>query len=302
MSAVQAGARAAAPPRPQAAPLPREFFYRSAQPATGHFPGHHRSRRGDAGQVFRAHVPLGQGGDPRRLDLLASLRDPLGQWLVRLSSEPKAIPVYAVADLSASMAFVGRQRRAEVLADFVASLAWSAWRTGDAFGFVGCDSAVRSDWLQPLVRSRGAGVDLARRLRALQPTGRSAEGLVDAHRLLRRERALVFLISDFHLPLDRLERVLATLAHHEVVPVLLADRAELEPPPADGPGRLARWVDLESGERRLLWLRPALRARWVEGLEARARALDALFHRHRLRPLRLVDGFDADAVTAHFHR
>ena len=67
-------------------------------------------------------------------------------------------------------------------------------------------------------------------------------------------------------------------------------------------GRLARWVDLESGERRLLWLRPALRARWVEQLEARAQALDALFHRHRLRPLRLVDGFDADAVTAHFHR
>ncbi len=30
--------------------------------------------------------------------------------------------------------------------------------------------------------------------------------------------------------------------------------------------------------------------------------LAALFHRHRLRPLWLLDGFDAEAVTAYFHR
>ncbi len=35
--------------------------------------------------------------------------------------------------------------RLDVLADFVQSLARSAWRTGDSFGFIGCDDAVRPD-------------------------------------------------------------------------------------------------------------------------------------------------------------
>lgn len=278
----------------------REFFYRSARPALGQFPGHHRSRHGDSGQEFRGHVPLAQAGDARRLDLLASLRDPLGQWLVRLASEPKAIPVYAVADLSASMGYVGAHRRMDVLADFVESLAWSAWRTGDPFGFVGCDERVRPDWIQPPVRSRGAGTQLAARLRRFEPSGHSADGLADAHRLLRRQRALVFLLSDFHLPIASLDRVLDSLATHDVVPVLLWDAAEFEPPSA-GTG-LASLLDAETGRRRLLWLRPALAARWRARIEARQDALDTLFRRHRLRPLRLRDGFDADAVTAHFHR
>jgi len=280
----------------------KEFIYRVQRPAVGHFPGHHRSRRGDSGQEFRAHVPLHDAPDARRLDLHASLRNPLGeQWLVRVASERKAVPVYAVADLSASMAYEGRFRKLDVLADFVEALAWSAWRTGDAFGFVGCDEAVRRDLLLPLVRAQGAGGGLARRLRALEPRGRHALGLKDAHRLLRRERSLVFLLSDFHLPLEDLERVLGSLARHEVVPVVLWDRAEFDPPVA-GIGRLAPVIDAESGRRRLLWLRASVRERWRRGLEARRDALEALFRRQRLRPLFLMDGFDADAVTAHFHR
>lgn len=288
----------------------KEFIYRVARPALGHFPGQHRSRRGDSGLEFRGHVPLHDAPDPRRLDLLASLRDPLALshdlWLARVASERKSVPVYAVADLSASMAYVGERRKLDVLADFVEALAWSAWRSGDGFGFVGCDERVRRDWLLPLVRTQGAGAALARRLRGFAPAGHNALGLRDAHRLLRRERSLVFLLSDFHMPLEDIEAVLGTLAHHELQPVLLWDRAEFEAPGGGGPlgriGRLAPLVDAETGQRRLVWLRPSLRERWQRRLQERREALDALFRRHRLRPLILLDGFDADAVTAHFHR
>ena len=278
----------------------KEFVYRSQRPALGHFPGHHRSRLGDSGHEFRSHAALQDAPDARRLDLLASLRDPMGQWLVRLASERKAIPVYAVADLSASMGYVGERRRMDDLADFTEALAWSAWRTGDAFGFVGCDEAVRRDWFMPLVRTRGAGVNLGRRLRAHRPAGQHAAGLLDAHRMLRRQRSLVFLLSDFHLPIEQLDRVLDSLSQHEIVPVLFWDRAEFEPPPART--GLASLTDSETGRQRLLWLRPALRERWIDRIEARQSALEALFRRHRLRPLKLLDGFRADAVTAHFHR
>lgn len=113
----------------------RELHYRLGGTATGVLPGHHRSRSGDTGFEFRGHAALQDAPDVRRLDLHASLRDPFGGWRVRLHSQRKAIPVTLVADLSASMAFEGAQRKLDVLADFAESLAWSAWRTGDSFGF-----------------------------------------------------------------------------------------------------------------------------------------------------------------------
>jgi uncharacterized protein (DUF58 family) len=275
-----------------------ELHYRIAGAARGHFPGHHRSRGGDTGLEFRGHVPLIDAPDARRLDLHASLRNPFGDWLVRVHSQRIAIPVVVVADLSASMGFEGERRKLDVLADFVESLAWSAWRTGDRFGFVGCAERVCEDLLQPPTRARGAGGLLAAKLRALVLDGRSAAGLQEAHRHLPRQRALVFLVSDFHLPLDTIADVLASLAAHEVVPVVLWQTEEFG---LGTQGGLAEVVDPESGQRRWLWWRPALRSRWEAARQARREALMALFRSRRLAPI-VIDGpFDADAVTRHFH-
>ena len=185
----------------------REVHYRVGAPVLGHFPGRHRSTRGDSGFEFRGHAALLDAPDPRRLDLHASLRDPFGDWRVRVYSQRQSVPVTVVADLSASMGFSGRVPKLAVLADFVASIAWSAWRSGDSFGFIGCDHAVRADLLQPQSRARGTGIEVARKLRALQPQGQDALGLLAAPRHLNRQRALLFLVSDFHLPLPLITSV-----------------------------------------------------------------------------------------------
>jgi uncharacterized protein (DUF58 family) len=275
----------------------REPHYRIAGAATGLFPGHHRSRGGDTGFEFRGHAALQDAPDARRLDLHASLRDPFGHWMVRLHSERKSIPVTVVADLSASMGFEGAQRKLDVLADFTESLAWSAWRTGDSFGFVGCDEQVRRDFTLPQTRTRGAGIALAQRLRALAPDGRSAAGLREAHRYLPRQRGLVFLVSDHHLELGEIEAVLDSLAPHDIVPVVLWQSAEFALSAARG---LAQVREPESGSAGWLWWRPALRERWRSAHEARREALLALLRARRLRPLFVEGAFDADAVTRHF--
>lgn len=274
-----------------------EVHYRIASAARGAVPGHHRSRRGDSGFEFRGHAPLFDAPDARRLDVHASLRDPFGRWIVRLHSQRMATPVAVVADLSASMGFEGAQRKQDVLADLVESLAWSAWRTGDSFGFVGCDSQVRHELLLAPTRSRGAGTALAASLRGLDLAGRSAEGLQQAHRHLGRRRGLVFLVSDFHLPLDELAAVLASLAQHELVPVVLWQTQEFGPSAASG---LIDAVEPESGRRQWLWWRPALRQRWQAAEQQRREDLRQLFRARRLAPLFIEGGFDAQAVTRHF--
>ena len=70
-------------------------------------------------------------------------------------------------------------------------------------------------------------------------------------------------------------------------------------PPRNG---ILQLSDPETGQQRLVWMRTALRERWVAAQAARRAALQALFHRHRLDPLVLDDGYRADAVSAHFVR
>lgn len=274
-----------------------ELHYRITGAARGHFPGAHRSRRGTSGFEFRGHASLVDVPDVRRIDLHASLRDPFGSWLVRVQSERMAIPVAMVGDLSASMGFSGAQRKLDVLADFAESLAWSAWRNGDSFGFVAGDDSLHPELLLPQTRSRGAGTALAATLRRWRPTGRTALGLADAHRHLTRQRALLFLVSDFHWPLDHVDTVLDRLVEHDLVPVLLWQPQEFDLGVRSG---IADLVDPESGARRTVWWRPALRARWAAAHAARRDALLERFRRRRLAPLVIEGAFDADAVTRHF--
>ncbi|MGH8751708.1 MAG: DUF58 domain-containing protein, partial [Burkholderiales bacterium] len=249
----------------------QEFHYKISWRARGAHPGHHRGMQSGGASEFRGHAPLLAHPDPRRLDLLASLRDPFSEWRVRVYSQKSSIPVYLIADVSASMGFGGVKRKLDVLADFTAALGYSAYRTGDRFGFIGCDETVRQDFLLPPTFARGAGVEWAGRLRAFSAAGKNAAGLTQAHHFLGRTRALIFLSSDFHFPLDFLDSVLTSLARHDVVPLVLWDRAEYEQLPPSG----LAWVqDSESGRRRLLWLRPWLQEKILDAFARRRRALD----------------------------
>ncbi|RZT93815.1 DUF58 domain-containing protein [Rivibacter subsaxonicus] len=285
---------------------PGEFHYRVDRAAAGLFPGAHRSRQGESGFEFRGHVPLPQARDARRVDLLASLRDPFGQWQVRVHAQRGTVPVWLLADLSASMGFEGVRSKLETLADLAAAVARSAHRHGDGFGFIGADASLRTDLLRPCTRQRGIGYELAATLRGLSfgtGSARDAGGLLEAHRWLGRRRALVFVASDFHLP-DRLVRALFdSLSGHQVVPVVLWDAAEfsLPAPAAAWLGQLL-WplVDPETGRTRLVWGRRATREHWASLAQRRREALRDLCAPHRLRPVFLEHGFDADALNAHF--
>ncbi|MCB1748823.1 MAG: hypothetical protein H6977_15820 [Gammaproteobacteria bacterium] len=276
---------------------PGEVHYKVGWRAAGHHPGHHPSRQQGGGLHFQHHVPLADAPDPRRFDVRASLRDPFERIQVRVYRQTSAIPVWVVADLSASMAYAGTCAKTAVLADLVAGLGYSAYRTGDRFGFVGCAERPLDDWLMPSTMNRAGALDLAARLRGLVPHGRGADGLATAAGLLGARRALVFLVSDFHLPLELVERTLLGLALHDVVPVVLWERSEYAELPRFG---LARVRDAESGRSRLLFMRPALHRRIAAAYAARRERLATLFARHGRLPLYLERGFDADEVTHYF--
>ena len=275
--------------------MPKEFHYRLSRRAYGYMPGHHRGARTGSGQEFAGHVSLLAAPDPRRLDVRASLYDPFGAWLVRTYRQRTSVPVYLVADLSASMGVP--MVKMDTLADCAASAAYSTHRTGDRFGCVAFDAVVRIDFCLPATRASNAGQELADRLRTLVPEGSGASGLLGVPDYLGSARALIFLASDFHFPLPLLELGLQGLARHDVVPIVLWHEAEFDPLHRFG---LVELYDAESGGRRTVVLRPAFRERWKQAFAGRREELVRCFLRHRRQPLFFTDGFNADALTGYF--
>lgn len=285
-------------PRPmESSPGAVEIGYRLDRRARGIRPGMHPGTETGGGLEPLLRATLLDGRDPRRLDLLASLRDPLRRLLVRRYRQRASVRVQVVADLSASLGFRGRGDRIDTLAALVSALGYSAARSGDAFGFIGCDEGVRAEFVLPPTRQAGGHLDLAARLRAFTPLGRGSEGLLEAIPMIGHRRSLVFLVSDFHFPLALLDSVLAGLSRHQIVPVVLRDSSEAEPAHRFG---LVRVLDPETGTEQTLLMRPALRRRLAARAEERSAAVSDCLAVHGTRPLVLTDRFDVDRVNRHF--
>lgn len=288
-----------------------DFHYRLPARMGGQRPGSHPGASRGAGQEFVAHSPLLAQPDPRRLDVRASLRagltDARGEWLVRVTRQRVGVPVYALCDVSASMLFGARRTKLDVMADFVEAMGQSAFRVGDPAGLVAFDTREREDLLVPASMSRAIGYLMGARLRdpalaeAAEPgerhRGDPLDGLAEAASRVAGRQCLVFLVSDFHWDWARLDPVLERLARAWVVPLVVWDPAEVEPPAEDG---LIALRDAESAQRRALWLRPRLRAQWREAVRARREALREYFTQRGLRPFFALGRFDAEAMSEYF--
>lgn len=280
---------------------PQEFHYRLPRRAGGWRPGSHPGSSLGVGLEFVSHLRLYDRPDPRRLDLRASLRHLGGDWLIRVQRQRVGIAVHAIVDVSASMQFGALRPKLAVAADFVRALGVSAFRVGDAAGLLAFDAALRDDLFVPARHGRGMGSVMASMLEqaCIGAGGRAGgiEGLEQAANMLAGREGLVFIVSDFHWPLDRLSVVVDSLAHAYVVPLIVWDAAEIEAPAHDA---LARVQDAESGRRRTLWVRPKLREAWRDAVAERRATLQRIFTARGVRPFFVTGAFDAEALSKYF--
>ena len=276
---------------------PAEFHYRLPRRFGGWRPGSHPGLSLGAGQEFVSHASLHDRPDPRRLDLRASLRHLGGDWLVRVHRQRTSIPVHAVVDVSASMHFGSPRTKLLVAADFIEALGQSAFRAGDAVGMLAFDAQERTDLFVPAVRSRGAADLMASALASCTGAAGAIAGLEQATLRLAGRSGLVFLVSDFHWPLEGLASVLDSLAKAYVVPMVVWDPAEVQPPAGNG---IMILHDSESGAERTFWLRPSLRERWRSSVERRRAELDAVFGDRAIRPFYVCGRFEGEALSQYF--
>lgn len=274
-----------------------EFQYRVPWRATSYYSGTHHSIQRGSGYEMHGLLPLHVAGDPRRFDVRASLRDPFGHLLVRVYKQRSKVPIFALADVSASMSFVGQTCKYDLLLQFVSALANSAHRVGDPFAFTACDTEIRHELSLPLAPARGSGDLIFERLSDWTPSGANAAGLLAGVEHAPNNRALVFLISDYHLPFALLREVLGRLSRHDVIPVVLADTAEGRIP---GTG-ITHLYDAETQGKRTIVLRRSFAKRLRNEVLEHRLQLGKCFAEYDLRPLNLIDKFEPEVVNRYFY-
>jgi uncharacterized protein (DUF58 family) len=277
----------------------KPFTYQVNWRSRSYHTGYHRGAQAGLGVEFRGNVPLIDYPDARRIDINQTIRDTSEQVHVRIFNQKNPTTVYAVCDVSASMQFRGSNSKIALASEIAASIAYSAYQAGDRFSFIGFDHLVRKEWTTLPSTKMHDAFAMTEKLRAFKPLNRGSEGLVQVASHLAQTRGLVFLISDFHMPLEILEQALNTLSRHHVVPLVLWDSGEYRKLPRFG---LSVIIDLETGEERTLFFREALRKKFAEAFYERRQQLKALFQRYESPACFVEDQFNPAAISEYFQQ
>lgn len=273
------------------ADLPYRLFGR----ARGAAPGVHRAVGAGLNGAFLRHGSILESPDARRIDMRASITDPLGVLKVRRFENRARIDVFVVLDLSGSMAFA-RGEGEDPVAEFCAAVAHAAIRSQDRFGMVAAGPAARADLAIRATRRAGLPDEIWRRVSQGAGEGWGVAGLFDMLDELPQRRSLVFVVSDFLLPEAEVEALLSRLWRHDVAPIVVRSSAIETRLPRFG---LVETRDLETGRRRMVLMRRSLREAWIAHARERRAALDKLFRRYGRPAFDLVDRFDPDAFADH---
>jgi uncharacterized protein (DUF58 family) len=281
---------------------PRQFFYNINWRSRAYHAGATLTTHHGNGSDFAGFSSLLACPDPKRIDIRASVRTVPRQWLVRTYLERASIHVYAIVDVSSSMLFPGESALRQQVTEFVASLAWSANRQGDAFGMHAANTMLQPAWQVMPTFLPGTAQAVAQTITRYWQNQQTASGLdatamPTAVEAIGPQRALVFLLSDFYWPSGLLQQTLRAAQPHDVVPVVLRDRSATEGMPSFGWARLR---DMETGEERSWMLRKRLHQQIAAHADQQKQQLNAQFARSGTRPpLWLTPGWRTEDISRH---
>ncbi len=245
--------------------IPREILaalrtieIHTARLANEQLSGTYKSSFKGQGLAFREVRPYQPGDDIRTIDWNVSAR--MNDTFVKVFTEEREMTVMIAVDLSASERF-GTQRapKARVASEVAALLAFSAIRNNDRVGLILSTSKVER--IVPPKKGEKHVMRVIREILGFEaPPAASAQTtatkrvprlgaatdlktMLEALAHVARRRSVSFIISDFFA--SGYERALSLAsAKHDVIPVVLTDRRELDLPDVG----LATFEDLESGE------------------------------------------------------
>lgn len=231
--------------------------------------------RGD-GFEFNQHRPYRPGDDVRRIDWNATART--GTPFLRETTAERELQVMLAVDLSRSMQFGSGRSKHDALVLTSAALLFAALEDRLSAGVVGFTDHV-VDAHGPVSDREAAWSALTRVWQMGAPSSRTLFRPLIQHLLKTLKRTtLVLLVSDFQTDEDlaSIPELPLLAAKHDVVAVVLEDKAESQLPAGSGYVRLR---DLESNAELTVGLNGKTRKLFEQRLQQRRLELRNMFYR-----------------------
>ena len=207
------------------------------------FAGAYHSLYKGKGLIFHAVRPYVPGDDIRTIDWRVTART--GDPHVKVFIEERQLTVLLVVDTSASVLFGSSDiRKRDLGAEMAATIAYAASDNQDRVGLLLFSD--RIEHFVPPAKGKRHIMRLIRDLLTFEAEGKGSDlalALRSANRLVR-QGAIVFLLSDFLVPLEQYRKELALLSRrHDVAAMILSDPLEADIPAVG----LMGLHDLETG-------------------------------------------------------
>lgn len=242
----------------------RRLRFRVRRGAVADLAGAYVGARPGSGLAFAELRPYEPGDDVRHMDWNVTARQ--GRPYVRRFAEERALTVWLIVDISASLRFGPEGRtKADRAVQAAALLATAAIQSGDRAGL-----ALVSDRVEAELAPGGGPRQLARLVRALVATPSKSRGTALGAGLKglarSRRRALVVVLSDF-LTLEPVPIWKTVARRHDVVAIRIIERRE----EAITTSGLVDVVDAELGTRRTVdFGSKRIRASYADAANGRA--------------------------------
>jgi uncharacterized protein (DUF58 family) len=233
------------------------------------------------------------------VDLRQTLRDPYEQVQVKLFNQDNTTPIFAVCDMSSSMQFKGQVRKLDLAKEIAASIAYSAYETSDTFAFIGYHQQVIEEMALGLSHHIHQSFEVIEQLSTYKKMRVGADGILEVPQYLSQSKALVFWISDFHMPMDLIEHALNAMSMHHVIPVVLWDEHEYSKLPKFGFGNM---LDPETGLSKTVLFRKALTESFAEAYAAKKSKLETLFASFDSQAIYINGKYDPEIMSHYFEQ
>lgn len=244
------------------------------------FGGEYHSAFKGRGMVFSEVREYQYGDDIRQIDWNVTAR--AGDPFIKIFEEEREQTLMLLVDISNSGIFGSQLRKADLITEMCAVMAFSAIKNGDKVGLV-----LFSDRIEKVVLPKKGRLHVLRLIRELYTTKAEGKGtdlsvpLNFINRLLKR-RSIVIMASDFIAP-DYEKPIKITNKKHDLIAVAVSDPLEDELPDMG----LVTFRDAETGQTRMI----DTSSRKVR-TSYKARRLERLAHmRERFRRLQ-IDAVD----------
>ena len=232
--------------------------------------------------------------DLTRIDIKNSITDPFENIFVKTYNLNNPINLVALCDISSSM-FVNK-KNGSVIKDLAKIIARSAVGQGDQFSMLCYNDLIKKNFLlEPSDNLRYINKWIDGVL--FDSNTSSSEGIKEINKYLPEEKSLIFWISDFHLSLDEIEKILNQLSSHHVIPLFISSEAEIKKLPKYG---FRKFIDSELNLDYEVFLRPRIKEKLLLDYNDTKEKISRIFSKKQLKQIVVDERIDIEEIQKYF--